>query len=86
MSEQHARKWVRNHTIAGYVVGRFQGESEAHRRISSSSRPGMVRRWCRRFALIPIDNAYMVRQARLELECVIWGILEGGLDRDDHGL
>jgi hypothetical protein len=34
-------------------------------------------------ALIPIDKAYMVRQARLELECMIWGILEGGLDLDD---
>lgn len=34
-------------------------------------------------ALIPIDETYMVRQARLELECVIRDILEGGLDRDD---
>jgi hypothetical protein len=28
MAKQHEREWVRNHTIAGYVVGRFQGEYE----------------------------------------------------------
>src|SRR5437763_1124383 len=31
MEQQHEREWVRNHTIAGYVVGRFQGEHEGTR-------------------------------------------------------
>jgi len=28
MAEQQEREWVRNHKIAGYVVGRFQSEYE----------------------------------------------------------
>lgn len=83
MEQQHEREWVRNHKVAGYVVGRFQGEHEG-----VQSELVAIQTWdgtkvVPEAALIPIDKDYMVRQAGLDLERVIRGIVEGGLDLDD---
>jgi len=83
MEQQQAREWVRNHTIAGYVVGRFQGEHEGTWRDLVAVQTWDGTRVVSEAALIPIDKDYMIRQAGLDLERVIYGILEGGLDLDD---
>ena len=83
MEQQHEHEWVRNHKIAGYVLGRFQGEHEGaqHDLVAVQTWDGA--RVVPATALIPIDKDYMVRQAGLDLERVIQGMLEGGLDLDD---
>ncbi len=58
------REWVRNHRIAGFVVGRFRGEFEGELVPEGS--------------VLPVDMDYMIRQTALDLERVIEGILEGG--------
>src|SRR6266487_4484597 len=82
VAEQHEREWVRNHTIAGYVVGRFQGEHEGTWRDLVAVQTWDGARVVPEAALIPIDKDYMIRQAGLDLERVIQGIIEGGLDLD----
>jgi hypothetical protein len=83
MEQQHEREWVRNHTIAGYVLGRFQGEYEGTQRDLVAVKTWDGARVVPEAGLLPIDKSYMVRQAGLDLERVIQGILEGGLDLDD---
>ena len=83
MEQQHEREWVRNHKIAGYVVGRFQGEHEGAQRDLVAVQTWDGAQVLPEAVLIPIDKDYMIRQAGLDLERVIHGILEGGLDLDD---
>jgi hypothetical protein len=83
MGQQHEREWVRNHKIAGYVVGRFQGEHEGTWRDLVAVQTWDGAHVVPEAALIPIDKDYMIRQAGLDLERVIQGILEGGLELDD---
>src|SRR6266540_4746279 len=72
------REWVRNHRIAGFVVGRFRGEFEGEQRdlIALQTMDGI--RVVPEGSVLPVDMDYMIRQTALDLERVIEGILEGG--------
>jgi len=72
------REWVRNHRIAGFVVGRFRGEFEGEQRdlIALQTMDGI--RVVPEGSALPVDMDYMIRQTALDLERVIEGILEGG--------
>ena len=72
------REWVRNHRIAGVVVGRFRGEFEGEQRdlIALQTMDGI--RVVPEGSVLPVDMDYMIRQTALDLERVIEGILEGG--------
>lgn len=80
---EYEREWVRNHKIAGFVAGRFQGEFEGEQRELVAVQTWNGARIVPAQALVPVDKDYMVRQAGLDLERVIHGILEGGLSFDD---
>ena len=77
------REWVRNHTIAGFVAGRFQGEYAGEQRELVAVQTWNGAQIVPADALIAIDKDYMVRQAGLDLERVIAGMLEGGLRLED---
>ncbi|KAB8139746.1 hypothetical protein F8S13_26965 [Chloroflexia bacterium SDU3-3] len=74
------RAWVRNHKVAGFVAGRFEGEYEGRIQqlvvIQSSRGVAIVPE----AGLIPVDQDYIQRQASLDLERVIAALREGGLD------
>ena len=82
MAEQN-REWVRNHKIAGFVATRYTGEHEGEQRELAVVQTWDGARIVPSAALIPIDRSYMVEKASLDLERVIHGMLEGGLDLDD---
>mgnify|MGYP000904874136 FL=1 len=80
---EDTREWVRNHTIAGFVVTRYVGEYEGEQRELAVVQTWDGARIVLASALIPIDRDYMIEKAGLDLERVIYGILEGGLSLDD---
>lgn len=82
MAEQE-REWVRNHKVAGFVVGRFTGDYEGEQRDLVAVQTWDGARVVPAAAVIAIDKNYMIEKAGLELERVIHGILEGGLNLDD---
>lgn len=77
------RQWVRTHTIAGYVVGRFAGEYEGAQRdlIAVQTVDGIT--VVPATAVLPVDEGYVQRQVALDLERVIRSIVEGGLTFDE---
>lgn len=77
------REWVRNHKIAGFVVTRYVGEHEGEQRELAVVQTWDGARIVPSAALIPVNRGYMVEKAGLDLERVIHGMLEGGLDLDD---
>lgn len=77
------REWVRNHKIAGFVAGRFHGEHAGEQRELVAVQTWSGAQIVPADALISIDKDYMVRQAGLDLERVIAGMLEGGLSLED---
>ncbi|MBK9945520.1 MAG: hypothetical protein IPP13_28350 [Kouleothrix sp.] len=80
---EDTREWVRDHTIAGFVVTRFVGVYAGEQRELAVVQTWDGARIVPSAALIPIDRSYMVEKAGLNLERVIHGMLEGGLDLDD---
>lgn len=74
------REWVRNHKVAGFVAGRFEGEYEGRIQplvaIQSSHGVAVVPE----AGLIPVDQDYIQRQASLDLERIVAALREGGLD------
>ena len=83
MAEQQEREWVRNHKIAGYIVGRFTGEYEGEQRDLVAVQTWDGARIVPATAVIQIDKNYMIEKAGLNIERVIHGMLEGGLSLDD---
>ena len=83
MAAQQEREWVRNHRVSGFVAGRFTGEYEGEERelIALQTWDGMT--VVPSAAIIPVDKDYMIRQAALDLERVINGMVEGGFSLED---
>lgn len=78
------REWVRNQRVAGFVAGRFTGEYEgAQRELVALQTIGQGLIVVPAAALLPVDRAYMIRQAGLDLERIIGAMLEGGLSLED---
>jgi hypothetical protein len=77
MEHQHEREWVRNHKIAGYVVGRFRGEHEGIQSDLVAIQTWDGARVVPEAALIPIDKDYMIRQAGLDIERGSLGSCDG---------
>lgn len=83
MTEQPERMWARNHQISGSIVGRFTGEYAGVQQelVALQTWDGIT--VVPAAALIPVDRAYMIRQAALDLERVIQGMVEAGFSLDD---
>lgn len=82
MAEQQ-REWVRNHRVAGFIAGRFRGEFAGQQRdlIALQTMDGMT--VVPDGSVLPVDKDYMIRQAALDLERVIEGMVEGGFTLED---
>lgn len=83
MAEQQKREWVRNHKIAGYIVGRFTSDYEGEQRDLVAVQTWDGARVVPANAVISIDKEYMIEKASLDMERVLQGIFEGGLSLDD---
>lgn len=83
MAEHQEREWVRNHKIAGYIVGRFTGDYEGEQCDLVAVQTWDGARVVPAAAVTAIDKGYMIEKAGLDIERVIHGIREGGLSLDD---